>query len=395
MSYLSKIENRKSTIQLLLLSAKTGSALDKATANLAQHFKQHPEINLADAAFTLQVGRKAFSHRRMVVCQNVDDAARALESPGSQEVLSGVHEAGERPVLFMFSGQGSQYVNMALELYETQPIFRDSLDRCDEILRPHLETPLLEIPYPKSGQSEIRNPKSEINQTAYTQPALFALEYALAKLWMAWGIEPTAMIGHSIGEYAAACLAGVFSLEDAISLVAVRGKMMQQLPSGSMLAVPLSEKDLVPLLDEDLSLAAINGPTRCVVSGSSEKIEQFQQSLDRQGIQGIPLRTSHAFHSAMMEPVLEAFRERVSQVSLHPPQIPYISHIGHDICARLSGFPTVCNRFCTTPLTSCSRLVPDEHYPRLPCGTGTNRQVMLLSIQSVRPKTPNPIMRFC
>jgi len=310
--------------QLLLLSTKTATALDTATQNLSQHFQQHPNLNLADVAYTLQVGRQQFSHRRMLVCQSVQDTIAALDSKDPQRVFSQSTDS-VKPVIFMFSGQGSQYVKMGQDLYLNEPLFREQLDRCGKILKPLLGLDLLQILYPPANQLEAATQK--LQQTAIAQPALFAIEYALAKLWMSWGIKPAAMIGHSIGEYVAACLSGVFSLEDALALVAARGQLMQQLPSGAMLVVPLSELAIMPLLGQDLSLAAINGVSLCVVSGAITAIDSLEQRLTEQSLNCRRLHTSHAFHSIMMEPVLEAFRDRFEKVCLHPPQIPYVSNV--------------------------------------------------------------------
>src|SRR6185369_10044610 len=208
---------------------------------------------------TLQVGRRAFNHRLISVCSDIDDAIEALEN---EKRFSTKQQARhERPVVFMFSGQGSQYVNMGLDLYKTEPTFKAQVDRCSEILKPHMGLDLRDLLYPVPEKLEWAG--EQLKQTRITQPALFVIEYALAKLLMEWGFTPQAMIGHSIGEYVAACLSGVFNLEDALSLVAARGMLMQQLPAGSMIAVPLSEQDLQPHIEKDrsLSLAAINGPT--------------------------------------------------------------------------------------------------------------------------------------
>ncbi len=313
--------------QLLVLSAKTGSALDTMTANLADFMNQHPDLDPADVAYTLQAGRKAFNHRRMLVCQGMDDAATALSPLDPKRVFTDSREPGTRPVAFMFSGQGAQYVNMGLELYQVEPSFQEQVDLCSEILIPHLEFDLRHILYPSQLQQTTDNGQLTINHTAIAQPALFVFEYALARLWMEWRVRPKAMIGHSIGEYVAACLAGVFSLEDALSLVAARGQMMQQVSGGAMLAVLLPEKDVQSMLDNNLSLAAVNGPSLCVVSGPTESIEVLQEQLTRQDIGCRRLHTSHAFHSEMMCPITEPFTERVRQVSLKPPQIPYISNV--------------------------------------------------------------------
>jgi acyl transferase domain-containing protein/thioesterase domain-containing protein/aryl carrier-like protein len=309
--------------QLILLSAKTATALDTATKNLVAHFQQYPDINLADAAYTLQVGRKDFNHRRIVVCSDLEDAKTALKT--LDQIFSNFQESKQRPVVFMFSGQGSQYVNMGLELYQFEPIFREQIDHCAEILKPYLKLDLRDILYPSEEQLEAATEK--IKQTAIAQPAIFVIEYALAKLWIAWGISPQAMIGHSIGEYVAACLSGVFSLDEALSLVAARGQLMQQMPPGSMLAVPLSEQDLQPYLNAEVAIAVINSPTNCVVSGDKNAIAQLESQLNQQSVECRHLHTSHAFHSAMMEPILEPFTQRVRQINLQPPQIPYISNL--------------------------------------------------------------------
>jgi len=312
--------------QLLVLSAKTATALDAMTANLAEHLRQHPDLNLADAAYTLQVGRKTFNHRRILVCKDSEDAETALRTPNMERVLTKVQEPEYRPVVFMFSGQGAQYVNMGLELWQTEPTFQKEIDRCAEILKPHLGLDLRQELYEGEGR-EPGNGSSPLDSTAMAQPALFVIEYALAKLWMEWGVRPRAMIGHSIGEYVAACLAGVFSLEDALSLVAARGRIMGDLPEGSMLAVPLPEKEVMPLLGKELSLAAVNTPSLCVVSGQTDAVRALQDQLSLQSVECRPLHTSHAFHSEMMEPVVELFTEQVRRIRLNPPQIPYISNV--------------------------------------------------------------------
>lgn len=311
--------------QLLLLSAKTSTALETTTANLAQHLKQHSDVNLADVAYTLQVGRQAFDHRRIVVCQDLEEAVKALESIEPQRVFTHYQQPCHRPVVFMFPGQGTQYVNMAEELYQVEPTFRQQVDICSDLLKPLLGLDLRQVLYPSEQQTEAA--AELLQQTAITQPALFVIEYALAKLWMEWGVHPQSMIGHSIGEYVAATLAGVFSLEDALAVVSARGQLMQQLPAGAMLAVPLPEIEVQPLLGKTLSLAAINAPSLCVVSGATESVDALQNQLASQGVECRRLHTSHAFHSSMMEPMLEPFIEQFKQVSLQPPQIPYISNV--------------------------------------------------------------------
>ncbi|MBV9790940.1 MAG: SDR family NAD(P)-dependent oxidoreductase, partial [Chloroflexi bacterium] len=311
--------------QLVTLSARSGQALDNATANLAKHLRSHPELNLADAAYTLKVGRRNFNNRRMLVTSDLGDAINILDGNDPKRIFSREHNGKERPVVFMFSGQGAQYVNMAAELYHTELSFRAEVDRCAKLLMPHLGQDLRGILYPSPERQEMAT--QQLTQTAITQPALFVIEYALAKLLMAWGIKPQAMIGHSIGEYVAATLAGVLSLEDALALVAARGRLMQQLPTGAMLSVPLSEQETVALLDERTSLAAVNAPSRCVVSGPHEAIDALENKLKAQGVDCRRLHTSHAFHSVMMEPILAQFTEMVRRVTLNEPDLPYLSNV--------------------------------------------------------------------
>ena len=311
--------------QLILLSGKTSSALESITANLVKYLTQHPDLNLADVAYTLQTGRKTLNHRRLVVCGDLQDAATTLEALDSKRVLTSFHEPMTRDIVFMFSGQGSQYVNMGLELYRTESGFREQIDQCSEILQPQLSLDLRNILYPEEKNGE--EAAKVLKQTFVTQPALFTIEYALAKLWMSWGIIPKALTGHSIGEYVAACLSGVFSLEDALLLVAARGRLMQQMPTGSMLAVHLSEKDIQRFLGQNLSVAAVNAPTFCVVSGETEAVRRLENELEKSDVVSTLLHTSHAFHSNMMEPILDAFAEQVGRVRVNPPQIPFVSNL--------------------------------------------------------------------
>jgi amino acid adenylation domain-containing protein len=309
--------------QLLLLSAKSPAALDKATERLAAALRQQPDICLADVAFTLALGRKAFAYRRSVVCGEVSDAISSLASLDPKRVGTGAASAA-RPIVFMFPGQGAQYVNMAQDLYENEPLFRQHVDECSKLLERLLGIDLRNAIYPGARTLEA---SEELDQTSLTQPALFVIEYALAKLCMQWGIRPKAMIGHSIGEYVAACLAGVFTLEDGLSLVALRGRLMQQLPSGAMLAVGLSPEQVTPLLNEKLSLAAVNGPTLCTVSGELDAIGALAEALSEQGVDHRRLHTSHAFHSMMVEPIVAEFTRLAGEVRLNAPQIPYVSNL--------------------------------------------------------------------
>jgi acyl transferase domain-containing protein/acyl carrier protein len=310
--------------QLLVLSAKTATALETTTKNLAQHLKQHPELKLADVAYTLQVGRKEFNYRRVLTCRSREEALNLLENPESPKILTHFQEPSDRPITFMFSGQGTQYLGMGRELYQSEPVFREHIERCCFILQPYLDLDLRSLLYDCQSKSEATE---KLKQTAIAQPAIFVIEYATAQLWISWGISPQSAIGHSIGEYVAATLAGVMSLEDALALIATRGRMMQQMPPGAMLAVSLPASEVELLLDEQLSLSANNAPNLCVVSGTYEAIDNIAKLLSDLQVESRRLHTSHAFHSGMMDSMLEPFREVVRKVQLNPPSIPFMSNV--------------------------------------------------------------------
>ncbi len=310
--------------QLLVISAKSESALDQATKNLADYLKQNSSASLADVAYTLKIGRQVFGHRRIIVGQSIDEAISALETLDPKRSASSVQEASERDVVFMFSGQGAQYVNMGLGLYQKESLFRQIVDQCADILSAKLPLDLRKVLYPTEISSDEAGQLLE--QTSYTQPVLFTIEYALAKLWVSWGIQPRAMLGHSIGEYVAACLAGVFSLEDALSLVAARGRLMQQMPGGVMLAIPAEEKTLQPHLDGKASIAVMDSPSLSIVSGEYEAIAELEKQFATAGLESQRLHTSHAFHSKMMEPILESFIQEFDKIKLNSPQLPFVSN---------------------------------------------------------------------
>ncbi|MEH2354882.1 acyltransferase domain-containing protein [Nostoc sp.] len=339
--------------QLLVLSAHTDSALKTATVNLADYLRQHRDFNLADVAHTLQCEQQAFKHRRMVVCRDIEDALVALEDP--KRVLNNIQETKERPIAFMFPGLGTHYVNMAWELYQVEPLFQKQIDYCCEFLKPLLGQDLRDIIYPHRAsqldqQEDLQNSQgldlrkmlgrsqtpvdtklvsatSLLNQTHLAQPAIFIIEYAIAKLLISWGIRPSAMIGYSIGEYVAATLAEVLSLEEGLTLIAARAQMIQKLPGGAMLAVPLSQTEISPLLNDKLSLSAVNGPSMGVIAGQTDAIEVLEQQLTKKGLACRRLETSHAFHSQMMENATSDLRELVKTFNLQAPKIPYISNV--------------------------------------------------------------------
>ncbi len=312
--------------QLLVLAARTATALETLTTNLTAHLEQHP-LPLADVAFTLHRRCTTFPHRRMVVGRDRADVFTALRNRDGGRIGDDVAGQGHRPVVFLFPGQGAQYVGMGRELYENEGVFRAAVDRSSELLQPHLaaDFDIRHALYPPAEQ--LAEAEEMLGRTWLTQPALFTIEYALAQQWIAWGVEPEFMIGHSIGEYVAACLAGVFTLEEALLLVAARGRLIQSLPPGAMLSVRRPASEIEPLLDPPLSLAAVNGPDQCVVSGPQALVEACREALAERGVKTRLLHTSHAFHSAMMEPVLPRFRDALAQVRLRPPQRPYLSNV--------------------------------------------------------------------
>ncbi len=314
--------------QLLLFSAKTDTSLQMNKQRLHDFLEGNPNIPIADVAYTLATGRQRLPFRNYVVCGDSPDAMALLESSQGVTVSTQAQEQPDRPVMFMFTGQGAQYANMGRELYQTESVFRSHVDQCLSLLQPYLIQDLRSILFPPSGEEEWAT--QQLLQTQNAQPALFVIEYAMAKLWMSWGISPRAMIGHSIGEYVAACLAGVFSLQDALACVAARGQLMQGMPKGDMLSVRLSEQELLPLLGPGLFLAASNGPSVCAVSGPTQAIEMLEQQLNAKNITCRRLHTSHAFHSAMMDPILAPFTQKLAHITLGSPTIPFISNLTGD-----------------------------------------------------------------
>ena len=308
--------------QLLTLSAKSPSAIEARCRDLAEHLVINSE-NLADVAFTCHVGRKGFALRRAIVCRHVDDAIDGLLHPTANRIISGTASEKGSSVAFLFSGQGSQYSGMGRGLYESEPEFKRIVDFCSDFLAGRLSVDLRGLLFPSENDTE--DADRRLNETRFTQPALFVVEYAMAMLWQSWGIHPDAMIGHSIGEFAAACIAGVFSLESALEIVAERARLMQMMPTGVMAAVALSEDRLLPLLANELCVASVNSVQQCVVSGSEDSMRGFESALALQGVSCQRLRVSHAFHSSMMDPVLKPFVEFLGKYDYSPPRIPFIS----------------------------------------------------------------------
>lgn len=322
----------KRPFHLLTLSAKTEQALEDLVSRYQNHLENYSDLPLADICYTANTGRAHFNHRLAILASEQKELTEKLVDWKTQKEVVGVFSgqldgSSQSPkIAFLCTGQGSQYVNMGRQLYETVPTFRQALDRCDQILQAYLEVPLLEVLYPKDAQKS-----SVLDQTAYTQPALFAIEYALAKLWESWGIKPNVLMGHSVGEYVAATLAGVFSLEEGLKLIAMRGRLMQQLPPGgamvSLLASESQVKEAISEYDSQVTIAAINGPKSIVISGDSEAIATLCSKLEAQGVKTKHLQVSHAFHSPLMEPMLAEFEAVAQEVTYSQPRIPIISNV--------------------------------------------------------------------
>ncbi|SDW03816.1 amino acid adenylation domain-containing protein [Marininema mesophilum] len=319
---------------VLTLSAKSELALQMMVENLAKDLEKNPYRMLSDVAYTLHTGRQDFPHRRTVVAPNIADAIAQLRSVGETSEAKSL-----RPVMFLFSGQGSQYVNMGRDLYENEPVFREQMDYGFTLLKKHINIDMRSILFPTAGAEELATQR--LKETAFTQPLLFLIEYALAFLLIHWGVTPQRMIGHSIGEYVAACVAGVMAFEDALYLISIRGKLMQTLPVGSMLSVNLAEGDIEEFLREEIDLAAVNLPEQVVLSGPTALLENLERTLSEAGVKAAMLHTSHAFHSRMMDPILAPFEREVAKVSLSAPNIPYLSNVtGTWITAEQATSPT-------------------------------------------------------
>jgi len=316
---------------LLVLSAKTPTALARLSSRMAEWLTAHGDEALADVAYTLQVGRAAHGHRLAVVADSPAEAARALTEEGGPRVLASDGDVGDlASVVFMFTGQGAQYPGMGAGLYRSEPLFRETVDACAELLMPVLGLDLRGVMFAEGDDDapQARRAREALSGTDLAQPALFVFEYALARVLMSWGVQPAAMIGHSLGEYVAACLAGVFTLEDALTVVAARGRLMQSAEPGGMIGVGLDEAAARSLAQEwSCELAAVNGPRDCVISGTQDAIDAIAAQLAQRDVTCRPLRTSHAFHSRMMADAAMRFGEIVRGVPRHPPTLPYLSNL--------------------------------------------------------------------
>lgn len=328
-------------LHVFTLSARSEAALQQLAERYVEHLSKQ-DVHLADLAFTASAGRSHFNHRMAIVSDSTESLKQkvsdfANRNPGAS--IYGKVQGTRMPrVAFLFTGQGAQYSGMARQLYETQPTFRATLDKCDQLLRPYLDRPLLSVLFPENdSDGEL------INQTAYTQPALFAVEYALAQLWQSWGVQPSLVMGHSVGEYVAACIAGVFSLEDGLKLIAERARLMGSLPAGgAMAAVFADEADVAKAVEshkDKLSIAAINGPSNIVISGDEQVLSSVLGSLENQGIKSKRLTVSHAFHSPLMDSILDEFEKVADSLTYSEPQIGLLSNV----TGKLAGMNQITN----------------------------------------------------
>ncbi len=311
--------------QLLVLSAKTESALQTQTRNLLNFIRKNPSEKLSDIAYTQKVGRKAFQYRKMLISADLNQAISVLEGDVSGENHINVVKANDRSnnIVFMFSGQGAQYINMGIELYRNNSFFRKIIDKAFDILKSQSGRDLKEILYPGDN---ILSAVNMLDETEFVQPILFIFEYALARLLISWGIKPNMLIGYSLGEITAACIAKVFTLEDAIKLVTLRGKLINKTCKGMMLSVPLSKEEIMPFMDSELSLAIDNGLS-CVISGKTEKIEALSREMANRRIICMPLKSSHGAHSQLLDCILEEYREGLQEIAFSAPAYPLISNV--------------------------------------------------------------------
>ncbi|MEU1290773.1 acyltransferase domain-containing protein, partial [Kitasatospora sp. NPDC005856] len=355
--------------------------------------------NLADAAYTLATGRRAFPHRRTVTGTTPDTIATALETRDPAHVTTSHTTRETTPLVYLFSGQGSQHPGMSHDLYQHEPVFRSSVDECAELLTPHLGEDIREVIFTQDPR---------LDQTQWAQPALFVTEYALTRLWHSWGITPTAMLGHSLGEWTAACLAGVFTLPDALRLVALRGRLMQAQAPGAMLNVMADRTTIEAALTHGLSLAAHNGPRDCVVSGPHDAIQTFTTLAEENGWPTQPVTTSHAFHSPLMEPVIAEFTTAVAGVPRQTPSTPFISNTtgtwitdeqatdpaywGHHIRATVE-YATGIQTTTTEPGTTLLEIGPGQTLTSLARRILTNTATQATTLTSLPhkrdPRTPS------
>ncbi len=310
---------------MLLLSARSKASLDRATRRLAERLEAEGTLDLNDAAFTLATGRRRFSERRAIVTSSREDAIAVLGAGSSPRWLGASSTQSGTKVAFLFPGGGAQYPGMAFDLYKSEPVFRAHLESCLEILRAHEGLDLRAVMFPPAGGEA--SAAEQLLRPSLALPALLTIELAVAQLLRSWGVAPVAMLGHSMGEYAAAHLAGVFSLRDALAVVTCRGRLFETLPDGGMLSVPLTEAEVTPELTPGLSFAAVNGPGLCLVSGEVAAIVDLESRLAARGIEAHRLPITVAAHSHMLDPILGEFEAYLRKLSLSEPTLPFVSNV--------------------------------------------------------------------
>ena len=325
-----RIKEVERPLHLLTVSAREDKLLLETAGRLEKYMEHGSPAAVEDICFTANTGRSPHQHRLAIIANTHDQFSKNLhdfqEGSDTPRFISGrYHQDSPPKTAFLFTGQGSQYAGMGRSLYETQPTFRSAVDECNELLRPHLDKPILSVIFPPPGDASL------LNETLYAQPALFSLEYALLQLWRSWGIEPVAVMGHSVGEYVAAYAAGVFSLEDGLKLIANRARLMQSLPhDGKMAAVFMDQAGISPFLapyTDAVSVAAVNGPANTVISGKRESMDQILGQLAADGVKIHELVVSNAFHSPLMEPILDQFGQIAAEVAYAPPKVGLISNV--------------------------------------------------------------------
>jgi len=314
--------------QILTVSARGKKALDANSLALARHLRANPDQDLADVAWTLKNGRRGFEKRRVIVAGTHEDAATLLEEGDPRRVFTHSVISDAPEYVFMFPGGGAQYAGMARDLYETEPVFADWMDQGLDILQAKLDYDIRAIWLPEPGQEEASNERLKIPSVQL--PLIMITEYALAQLWMSWGVEPAALVGHSMGENTAACVAGVMSFEDCIGLVHLRGRLFDTIPAGGMLSVPLPADDLKPLLGTDLDLGAVNAPGLSVATGPQAALDDLEERLRSQGVECQRIPIDIAAHSRMLEPILQEFGDYLRSINLHAPKIPFPSNRSGD-----------------------------------------------------------------
>jgi acyl transferase domain-containing protein len=325
------VATRERTWRVVPIAARSEEALELASERIRARLEADPALPFADVESTRHADHTSVGHRRAVICVDSTDALEALHAHDASRVLTKQTTAEHPPVAFMFAGQGTQFVGMGEELYRTECVYRTQVDQCLERLDAGLASELRSLLFTKASPSP--DHAITLQATELAQPALFVTEYALSRLLESWGVRPDILIGHSIGEYVSACLAGVFSLDDALRLVVARGRLMQSMAAGRMLSIACTPARLEELLPAALDLAAVNGSRQCVVAGAVEAIARLERDLLARGIAAVPLRTSHAFHSRMMEPMLEEFAQELARTAFHEAAIPCVSNVTGSLAA--------------------------------------------------------------